>query len=363
MSAPSHLCMGMHQVLSLPTGRSRSTIRRSCMRRATDSDIHPVTSSSQHPVSSPSQHPVTGRVPTAAGQQPPSSTSKPQADHDSCDATQPLVAAKVQRSLTWTEEGQAGVGWGTEGGSGGESSRVTRETQGGFGANSKEVTQSSEGSHSPSTGMADTTIQQQQQQRQQQQQDRLLGVSVQVSTTAQEAISSQSSPSMQPSRHGAVPHRQALTASTAAESRESECGSSNSGQMLVPARFRTGTLSARVCTVQCLASMHCLCLVGGIACNSALLAFCGDFPLGHGHCRKFCSQQLQWTSLIHFKASHIPPQLGCLSICIVSRTFTVCLKAGESPDGASACNGAPACNTHKTNTKGRSIFLAQNVAG
>lgn len=283
------LVHGLHQVLNVPSGRSRSMHRRSCMRRATDSDIHPVTSSSQHPVSSPSQRPVrpssqhpvsspsqppvTGRLSAAAGQQSPASESKPQASHDSCDATQPLVAAKVQRSLTWTEEGQAVVGWGAEGGPYGESNGVTRVSEGGSGAEAQGVTQSSDGSHCPSTGMADKTMQQQQQQPQQQR-GQLLGVSVQVSTTAEEATSLQSSPSVQPSRQGAALHRQGLTASSAAESRESDSGSSTSGQMLVPARFRAGSLFAQVSQVQCIACMRCLCLVGGSTCNSVLLSCC-----------------------------------------------------------------------------------------
>lgn len=327
------LVHGLYQVLNVPSGRSRSTTRRSCMRRATDSDIHPVTSSSQHPVSlssqhhpvssssqhavsSPSQHPVTGRAPSAAGQQSPASVSKPQAIHDSCDPTQPLGAAKVQRSLTWTEEGQAGVRWGTEGGPGGESNGVTRGSEGGLGANSREVTQSSDGSHCLSNGMTGTTMQQQQQ-------DRPLGVSVQVSTTAEEATSSQSSPNVQPSKHGVALHRQGLTGSSAVES---ESGSSNSGQVLVPARFRTGSLSAQVSPVHCRACTHCLCLLESIARISALLALCGELPLGQGHSRRRCSQQLQLISLEDFQDSLIPPQLACLSTCIVPQTFTVCLK-------------------------------------
>lgn len=232
----------------LATGRSRSTTRRSCMRRATDSDMHLVTSFSKHP--------VTSRVLAATAQPSSVSPTKAQPSQHSPNDTQPLGAAKVQRSLTWTEEGPVGVRWGTEGESdgnpkgltrghpGSNPNRGTRQSEGESDGDLKGVVRGSGGSDSAFTGMADTTTQQQQQlhQHQQQQQHPLLGVNVQVSTTVEEATSSQSSPSVQPSRNGAVQHRQRLAGSAAAGLHESQSGSSNSGQMLVPDRFRAGTL-------------------------------------------------------------------------------------------------------------------------
>ena len=201
------------------------------MRRATDSDMHPVTSFSQHPFTSSSQHPVRSRVLAAIGQPSSVSPKQSQASQHSSHDTQPLGAAKVQRSLTWTEEGPAGVRWGTEQESGGN---PTMELEGHSGSKSMRVTRSNVSDST--SGIADTTTQQQQQQ-----QHSLLGVNVQVSTTLEEATSSQCSPKVQPSRHGAVLHRQRLASNAAAGVQESQSGSSNIGQVPVPAGFRAGT--------------------------------------------------------------------------------------------------------------------------
>ena len=252
-SCPLHRLQGVQSpgcchMQVLATGRSRSTTRRSCMRRATDSDMHPVSSSSQHPISS--------RVLAAMGQPSPVSATTPQASQYSSNDTQQLGAAKVQRSLTWTEEGQAGVRWGTEGQPGGNPKEVTRGlerhsssnpervirgSEGGTGGDLERAISGSNGPDSIYAGVTNTTTQTQHQQ--QQQQHSLVGVNVLVSTTIEEATSSQTSPSVQPSRHGAVLHRQRLTGSAAAGMHESDSGSSNSGQTLVPARFRAGTLA------------------------------------------------------------------------------------------------------------------------
>ena len=224
-----------HCTQVLATGRSRSTAKRSCVRRATDSDMYSVTASSHHP--------ATSKALTAAGQPSPTSATTPQAGHHSSKEAQPLIGGKVQRSLTWTNEGQVGVRWGAEGGSDGGQERVHR------GPDRLDI---------PSSGLHDDTVgtptqEQQQQQLEQQQQDRLLGVSVQASMTVEEATSSQSSPSVQPSRHGAGLHRQRLAGNAATGLPESESGSDNSRQMLVPARFRAGTLA---CGLSAAHDMH-----------------------------------------------------------------------------------------------------------
>ena len=266
----------------LATGRSRSTTRRSCMRRATDSDMHPVTSSSQHPVTSSSQHPVTSssqhpvasRVLAAIGQPCSVSPTKAQASQHSSNDTQPLGASKVQRSLTWTEEGPVGLTWGTEGESdgpegvarglewhsGSSPKRSTRGSEGESGGNLKGDIRGSNGSDSAFTGMDDATSQQQQHQQHQQQQQQqlhsLLSAKVLISTTVEEATSLQSSPNVQPSRNGAVQQRQRLPGSAAAGLHASESGSSNSGQVLVPDRFRAGTLALLCDAKSCPSSVH-----------------------------------------------------------------------------------------------------------
>ena len=221
--------------------------------------MRPVTSSSQHPVSSSSQHPVTSRVLAAIGQPSAASPTTPQASQHGSYDTQPPGAAKVQRSLTWTEEGQVGLRWGTEGELDGKPKEVTKGLKWHSGSTPERVTRGPEGESdgdleraisgsygSIITGLTDTntiTQPQQQQHQQQQQQHSLVGVNVHVSTTIEEATSSQSSPNVQPPRHGAVLHRQRLAGSAAAGMHESESANGNSGQMLVPARFRAGTLA------------------------------------------------------------------------------------------------------------------------
>ena len=297
------------------------------MRRATDSDMHPATSSSQHPVSLssqhpftsssqhpvtlPSQHPVASRVLAAIGQPSSVSPTTPRAEQHSCDDTQPLGAAKVQRSLTWTAEGQMGARWGTEGESGGIPKDATGSLQGHFGSSPKRVSRESEGQSggdlkgsisasngtgSMSTVMADTTMQQQHQQQQQQQHHSLLGVNVQVSTTIEEATSLQSSPNVQHApRHGAVLHRQRLAGSAAAGLHESASASSNSGQVVVPARFRAGTLA-----LLCDAPVRCI-EHAGFGCNykevnlHCMLRLCGELTLAWSLLAR--SQVSAWSQL------------------------------------------------------------------
>ena len=190
----------------LAVARSRSTTWRSSSRRVTDSDTHPLTAAhdDQSIPTAPDQQAM-ALVKSHEGQ---NVQSKLQASNEAGH----MGTAKVQRSLTWTK-----------------------------------------GSDSHSTGLnlglpdqASTpaqTLQQHPQQHEQQQKQRQLTVRAQSNMISQDATSSQSSPNVQLSSHGAATHRQRLAGSVAAGFDESGSGSSGSGTMLVPARFQAGIAS------------------------------------------------------------------------------------------------------------------------
>ncbi|KAL3131609.1 hypothetical protein ABBQ38_007906 [Trebouxia sp. C0009 RCD-2024] len=204
------------QTQVLAVGRSRSTARRSCMRRATEPDMHPVTGSQD----------ATSTALTGAPTPPPSATA-PHPSPGSCREPPLLGAVKVQRSLTWTEEGQAGVCWGSEGGSdGGQRETVMVRDH-----------------HVCET---ETQLQQPQpdHKKQQQQGDQQFSMNVQASMTVGDATRLQSSPCVHTSRHDAALQRQRMPSSVSAGVNDSGSGSSNSGQMLVPARFQAGSQDA-----------------------------------------------------------------------------------------------------------------------
>ncbi|KAL3136152.1 hypothetical protein ABBQ32_007169 [Trebouxia sp. C0010 RCD-2024] len=215
------------QTQVLAVGRSRSTARRSCKRRATEPDMHPLTGS---------QIVTSTAVP---GAPPPPSVTKPHASPSSCREAQPLGAVKVQRSLTWTEEGQAGVYWGSEGGS----DRGQRRTVTALDSHVSE-TETQLQQQPPDQQQQQPDQQQQQPDQQQQQHDQYLSVNVQASMTVGDATRLQSSPCLQSSRHDAALHRQKIPGSASAGLNDSVTGSSNSGQMLVPARFQAGSHDA-----------------------------------------------------------------------------------------------------------------------
>ncbi|KAL0032705.1 hypothetical protein WJX79_005111 [Trebouxia sp. C0005] len=172
------------QTQVLASGRSRTTSRRSSMRRATDSDL----SFAYDPQEG------TGAIATVHGYAAVlSSDHIIENERQAASEGQSLGVIKVQRSLTWTE-----------------GSEMNHSQQGGG-----------------DTGQASTPTQQQ-------------PSTLNGSVTPGEGTSLQSSPSLvPPARLGAAVHRQRLASSQPEGSEESGSVSSNSSH-LVPARFQAG---------------------------------------------------------------------------------------------------------------------------